>query len=284
VSAASRHDGRALNVGASRLGAIQPGWNRVLIAPGDEPLLKSEDTTHVWRVPLPSGGHGILKLYRRRGGLNVWRGKLVAFRVPREFEALCVLADGGVPCSQPLLWGWGTAVEHGHFEVLVTRAIPGAASLRERLVHEGGGWRTEDLQPLFPLVRRLHRCGIYHGALSPKNILVTVESGQPTCFYLIDLARAVVFPRAIVGSSMGRFDLLSLLRRLLQLRPETGCERLLRAYGMGDPEISDLLARLGRFRPTHHTRNWLALRFGLEARLARLGRGTGGGRASRGEG
>lgn len=265
-------DGYSFTVGDSRLGALPQQIRRALAFPGASPLIKEENSTFIWRLKLTLPGQGeggVVKLYRRRS----WRHQSLRcfrrVRVQREFSALCVLADAGVPCSAPLLWGWGTAPEHGRFELIVTREIAGAINLKERLARGEQGLGAEELLPLFGVVRHMHESGVYHGALSPKNILAVARSGGGYDFHLIDLARAVCFPGAVTGTPMAWFDLLSLIRRLVQLRSGLDCEKCLLKYGLPKGEIGGFLARLKRFRPTRHTRNWLALRFRLRAGIAR---------------
>ncbi|MBN2507184.1 MAG: hypothetical protein JXQ71_10855 [Verrucomicrobia bacterium] len=264
----------SLTLGNSRLGRLPDRWEHTLVSPGANPVIKHESQTLVWRLPWPDGPQTIVKLYRRRGLLHRFRGRLLPFRVQREFHALCILADGGVPCSPPLAWGWGHAPQHGRFEFIVTGELAGAVNLKERLAAPAPEVSPDDLLHLFRLLRRMHARGVYHGALSPKNIMVPASPRPVEAFHLIDLARAVWFPGDIAGSAMARLDLLSLLRRLCQMRPGWGCQPFLLAYGLPERDLRGFSARLNRFHPTRHTRNWLALRFRLRAAVARRRRGA----------
>jgi len=272
VSALSQGEGFSLTVGGSRLGDIPPELRRALVFPGANPRIKEEDTTHVWRLQLALPGLialGVVKLYRRQGAWSRFWGRVSTSRVQREFDALCVLADSGVPCSQPLAWGWGFAPEHGYFELLVTREIPGAISLKQQVATGDPRLRAGDFQPLFDTLRRMHEHGVYHGALWPKNILVARTPGGTWGFHLIDLARAVRFPGTICGTAMARFDLLSLLYSLAQTDPEFGSEAVLGRYGCGPAETKRIAAQARCYRSSRHLRNRLAVTFQLRAMAAR---------------
>ncbi|HOX57776.1 MAG TPA: lipopolysaccharide kinase InaA family protein [Candidatus Paceibacterota bacterium] len=258
----------SLAVGGSRLGDIPLELRRALVFPGATPRIKEEDQALVWRLQLVLPGlveAGVVKLYRRRGMWNRLRGGVLRFRVQREFSALCALADGGVSCSQPLVWGWGFAPTHGHFELLVTREIPGVVSLKEYLAASGGRLRAEDLLPLFDNLCRMHERGVYHGALWPKNILLAKATGGAREFHLIDLARSVRFPENIFGTSMARFDLLSLLYSLVQTDAAFDSEAVLRRYGCGPAEARKIATQALGYRSSRHLRNRLALTFQMRA-------------------
>jgi hypothetical protein len=266
----------SLCIGGSRLPEVTPALRAALVFPSANPLLKEEPKTCIWRLALPSGESAIVKLYRRRGVLNLLRGdsgnRFSPFRrcrVEHEFSALSLLADAAIPCSLPLLWGWGQAAEHGRFELIVTREILNATNLKEHFAQAGQALSTVDLRPLSRMLRRMHERGVYHGALSPKNILVVEQAGSVRSFYLIDMARAVCFPGDITGSRMAWFDLLSLMRRLRQSCRGLDCHVLLQEYGLPADAIEKFLHELQRFRPTRHTRNWLAFRFRLKAMFSR---------------
>ena len=272
VSTSAQDTAFSLTVGGSRLGDIPWETRHALVFPGAKPCIKQEDKTLVWRLQLALPGPvetGVVKLYRRRGVGNRFRGGILPFRVQREFAALCILADGGVPCSQPLAWGWGFAPEHGYFELLVTREIPGAVSLKEYLATGDRRLRSEDFLALFDGLRRMHERGVYHGALWPKNILLAKASEGAWEFHLIDLARAVRFPGTLCGTAMARFDLLSLLYSLAQTNAGFDSEAMLRRYGYDAAEAREIAAQARRYRSSRHLRNRLALTFQLRALWAR---------------
>jgi len=237
-----------LTIGDSRLGPQSGGWESTLARPAGNAVLKHERETLIWRLALPLGEPGIVKMYRRRGVLGRFRGRLLPFRVQREFDALSRLAKDGIPCSLPLLWGWGEAPEHGHFELLLTREIAGAVSLKQHLATPGAPLRSEDWLVLFASLRRMHEGGVYHGALWPKNILLTRAADDTCQFHLIDLARAVCFPGTICGTSMARSDLLSLLYSLGRANAKLDAETMLRGYGYGVPDARTIAAQARRYR------------------------------------
>jgi len=268
VNTHPRNGGYSFTVGDSRVGALPQDIRRALVFPGANPLIKEEHGTLLWRLQLTLADqveNAVVKLYRRRGIWNRLRGGMVPFRVQREFGALCMLADGGVSCSQPMLWGWGIAPEHGHFELLVTREVPGASNLKEYLATGVPRLLSEDFLPLFDALRRMHERGVYHGALWPKNILLAKASEEAREFHLIDLARAVRFPGTICGTAMSRFDLLSLLSSLARADAGFDSEGMLRRYGYGATEARRIAAQAHCYRSSRHLRNRLALTFQLRA-------------------
>src|SRR5262249_12627261 len=181
------------SIGESRLASGQTSALEKFVFPDPADLIKRERKTFVWRLALDEGESVVVKMYRHRGPLNIWRERLLGFRVQHEFKSLDILATGGVPCSVPLLWGTGSAARHGYFENLVTREIAGAVNLKEILNSRKCTVMGEDLLPLFKIARQAHQCGVYHGALWPKNILVTAAPSQPPRFHLIDMARSIRF-------------------------------------------------------------------------------------------
>lgn len=260
-----------LTIGASRLEPVPPEPRSALVFPPPDALLKREEKTWIWRVPLPSGGNGIAKMYRRRGLWSRLRGWILPLRVRREFAALAVLTDGRVPCSEPLWWGWGHAKEHGHFEILITREIPDAIDLKACHAGSANRPRSADYLSLFDTLRRMHECGIYHGALWPKNILLTMRASQEMAFHLVDLARSIQFPGNIFDTRPARFDLLSLLYGLARVCPDFDAESLARRYGMSAPGAHEIAERSRQYRSTRHQRNWQSLAVQTCSMLAHLG-------------
>jgi len=271
VSGSHQREDFFLTLRESQLSPGQPIALEKLVFPDEAALIKEEDKTLVWRLRMGGGESAVVKMYRRRGPLNEWRGRIRQFRVQREFSALNVLAAAGVPCSAPLLWGFGSAAEQGHFEILVTREIPCARNLKEILTATGQTLNSSHCLPLFEVIRRAHRCGVYHGALWPKNILVSNASPQEPGFHLIDMARSVRFPRDIGATRMARFDLLSLLYSLARLCPDFDAKAMLQSYGMPAAEAQETAKQSGQYHSSRHLRNRLTLEFQARAWLARLG-------------
>ena len=141
-------------------------------------VIKSERGTLVWKQACPDVGcNGVFKLYRHINPIKLFRSRISkGRRSKREFAALSRLRRAGVPCSEPLDVFCGRTPEAGLCEVLVTKCIEGGIPL-ETLAGEGRGFAQLDLAPLYRIVRRAHESGTYHGALSPRNILVTGDAG-----------------------------------------------------------------------------------------------------------
>ncbi len=240
---------------------------------GEARRIKSEPKCLIWSGRLSDGTAAVLKMYRRRGLADTVRGKVFRTRAEREYAALKRLERHGVPCSRPLFWRRGYCRTHGFFETLATREIPRATPLDAHLTAEAAAAGVIDFRPLFEAVGRMHRHGVYHGALSPKNILIVSSDRAPRLF-LIDLARSRLFSESIRGRRIARYDLIQLVVKLERHLGTGACRAGLRAYGL-DREAADALyaeargwGRLSRSRKGAQAA--LALRIFLAAAAARL--------------
>jgi tRNA A-37 threonylcarbamoyl transferase component Bud32 len=218
-------------------------------------LVKEEPGTLIWSEPLASGGRAVVKMYRRRPPHEPLRRLFVPYRVEREYRILESLSRQGVACPEPLSWSHGRDRANGRHERLATREIADAVPLDQLLGREGRA--PPDLAPLFALGRRMHECGVAHGAFYPRNVLVTAADGPQPTFHLIDFAHGRAFRGNIVGTRPARYDLLDMLQTIASLAPPDGAPRWLAAYGLGAGEAAALLARLPRHRierPWRHFR------------------------------
>jgi serine/threonine-protein kinase RIO1 len=234
-------------------------------------VLKVEPDTLVWRAPPPHGaGVAIYKMYRHRGALTRCRERLSRFRVQREYESLVHLQRNGVPCATPVTWGYGRHPQQGRFEVLVTMEIPEGQTV-ESYVKSAARHDERLMASAFRTVRDMHRGGVYHGRLDPRNVMFgRTEAGQMGGF-IIDTPQAIVFPRDVTGTRMARHDLMN-FGRIFAIRCDADCcRRLLETYGLREPLLSETVARLPGYQTTRHTRNWYGFEFRLRAFLARVG-------------
>lgn len=225
---------------------------RALAAAGQR-LIKSESGTLVWSEPLATGGRAVVKLYRHRPFRDPLRRLFTLHRAEREYRILELLHRRGVACPEPLGWSHGRDREHGRHEQLTTREIAQAVPLLDLL---RGGAAVPGLGPLFALVRRMHECGVAHGALYPRNVLVNGPAAAPE-FHLIDFAHGRVFRRSVVGRRPGDYDLLDLLRAIAREAPIGRAGEWLEGYGLSPPQVRALLERLPRHRierPWRHFR------------------------------
>ena len=224
--------------------------------------MKKEPKTLVWSENLQDEARIVYKLYPHRGPVEWMRKRLGRLRVQREFEALDVLWKGDVLCSEPVLWGYGRSLRLGRFEILGTRGVAEALSLEE--LSRAGQWFTgRDLRPLFASVRRMHSLGVYHGALTLRNIMVRRKYRERPDFYLIDLERARCFPGDIFGTRMMVFDLLHLSSKVFPWLGEEKRYELLHEYGLNDVQIAAIFRKLVTYRPTRFFRNRLRAEFDL---------------------
>jgi hypothetical protein len=216
-------------------------------------------------------------MYRRRNFLDPLRHLFVPYRVEREFKLLTRLHECGVPCTEPISWTHGRNRRHGRHEILVTREVPSVVPLKDHL--RGNPDRAPDLAPLFALARRMHECGVAHGAFYAANILLSVPVQDPARFHIIDFAHGCRFFGSIVGTRPAEYDLLDMLRSVERVMPIMDRARWVEGYGLGADGTARLLAKLAGHRlewPWRHIRR--AETDGREF-LARIARPVSDGRA-----
>jgi tRNA A-37 threonylcarbamoyl transferase component Bud32 len=211
-------------------------------------IFKAEAKCLIWSEQLEDGTSAVMKMYYRRGLANFIRGIILNFRVKREYRILKHLAGCGVPCSIPLFWTFGYCKEYGFYEILYTRQIPNTISLRTLLSSEAISDKNIDLGPLFQLVYDMHRCGVYHGALSTKNILIDTTGNAQVKFYSIDFARGWLFPGSIIGKQIAWFDLLKLVRPIESHLGIGSCQPYLAQYGLEKGAIERFYQDAGRYQ------------------------------------
>lgn len=210
-------------------------------------IIKAEAKCLIWTEQLEDETSAVIKMYYRRGFANFIRGMILDFRVKREFRILKHMAGCGVPCTVPLFWTFGYCKEYGFYEILHTRQIPNAISLKSFLSSEAISDKNIDLGPLFQLVHHMHRCGVYHGALSTKNILIDATDNTQIEFYSIDFARGWLFPGSIIGKQIAWFDLLKLVRSIESHLSIGDCQPYLARYGLEKGAIERFYRDAGRY-------------------------------------
>ena len=216
----------------------------------------------------------VRKIYRHRGPANFIREKILWFRAEREYRILVHLTACGISCSRPLNWTYGYCREFGFYEILSTRQIPAAVCLREFLSCSSNLKDTIDLGPLFHTVLRMHNCGVYHGALSTKNILVVFRIDGVPEYYLVDLASGWLFARSIRTKRIARYDLFKLVKNLEAALGTGFCRPYLAQYGLSSKTIDNFYRDLAPYRSLsrkqRRIKNWLKIRIFLSALLGRL--------------
>ena len=211
-------------------------------------IIKAEAKCLIWTEHLDDGTSAVIKMYYRRGFANFIREIILNFRVKREFRILKYLASHGVPCTIPLFWTFGYCKAYGFYEILYTRQIPNTISLKTLFSSETQTDKNIDLGPLFHLAYNMHQCGVYHGALSTKNILIDPTGNAQVKFYSIDFARGWLFPGSIIGKQIAWFDLLKLVRDLESEMNIGDCRPYLAQYGLESGAIEKLYQDAGRYR------------------------------------
>ena len=213
-----------------------------------EKIIKAEARCLIWTEPLADGTSVVKKMYYRRGIVNFIRGKVLNFRVKREFRILDHMASCGVACTLPLDWTFGYCKGYGFYEILYTRQIPNTISLKTLLSSEAITDKNIDLGPLFQLVFSMHRCGVYHGALSTKNILIDPTGNPQIKFYSLDFARGWLFSGSIIGRQIAWFDLLKLVRSIESHLSTGYCQPYLAQYGLKKGAIERFYQDAGRYQ------------------------------------
>lgn len=218
-------------------------------------LIKEETGTLIWSEPLPAGGRAVVKMYRHRPLHDPLRRLFLPYRAQREYRLLERLHRQGVACPEPLRWSHGRDRVHGRYESLVTRELEGAVPLTDLLAPDRGS--LPDLAPLFALGRRMHECGVMHGAFYPRNVLVTAAGNSSPAFHIIDFAHGRTFRGSIVNRRPADYDLLDMLRQIARQAPIAAAAAWLAGYGLGPGAAASLLERLPGHRiqrPWRHFR------------------------------
>lgn len=235
-------------------------------------IITSEPGTFIWRGALPDGTPTVFKMYRRRPLTTVCRSRLSRFRVEREYDALTFLKQHGIRCSEPLLWTYGRSPAYGWYEILATREIAAARPFSE-ILDGDRDLGAMDLVPLYQMIRTLHRTGLQHGALIPRNMLVTRGHDVRWTFHMIDMPRAIAFPADILGTRMANMDLMDLTGPVRARFGDGAARMLLGHYGLSEEESSALFEDLEQYHPNRHTRTRLRGEFKLRAFVAWLAAG-----------
>lgn len=202
-----------------------------------EKIIKAEANCLICSEQLENGTSAVMKMYYRRGFVNFIRGIILNFRAQREYRILRHMANCGIPCSIPLSWTYGYSKAYGFYDILYTRQIPDTISLNTFLSSAAISDQNIDFGPLFKLLYNMHQCGVYHGALSTKNILFDAAGDAQVKFYSIDLARGWLFPGSILGKRIAWFDILKLVRNIESHLGMGSCRPYLAQYGLGKEAI-----------------------------------------------
>ena len=211
-------------------------------------IIKAEAKCLIGTERLADGTSAVMKMYYRRGFANSIRARLIYFRAQREYRVLRHLDNCGISCTIPLFWTYGYCKAYGFYELLCTRRIPNTISLKTFLSSGSINDQNSDFGPLFQLVYNMHRCGVYHGALSTKNILIDATGNAQEKYYHIDLARGWLFPSSILGKRIAGFDLLKLVRNIESHLGTGNCRPYLAQYGLGKEAIEKFYQDARRYK------------------------------------
>jgi tRNA A-37 threonylcarbamoyl transferase component Bud32 len=211
----------------------------------------------------------VLKVYRRWNLVHWLRKRLTGFRVRREFRALALLHEAGLPCVDPVFWGIGWAPDHGRFEVLATREVPAAHCLSDTLTDQAPAARRDVLGRLFESFARLHQSGVYHGAPFLANVLESSVDGAPPTICLLDFEKSVCFGRDIRGTRMATFDLLNLVRSARGRAGKKDTREALSHYGLDEAGIARIFAAADAYRSSKFQRYRRRVEFLVRGALTR---------------
>ena len=244
----------------------QPGGSITIDLPST--FFKDTTETRVWASAMPRGARVFFKLYRHRSLASVLAGRFVRCRAEREYARLLILYRAGVRCCEPLVFARGRSREDGRFELIGTREIPYARQLKAFLAEARDAGRTPDLTGLFATIRSMHTAGVYHGSLTPNNLVVSEEPGRPPEFYVVDLPRGIDFPHSLKGTPMAWYDLVHFVYRTGAEAGRENCLGILDTYGFTPAEKKKFLAFLETYQPTKFLRWRLRNEFTWAARKA----------------
>ena len=206
----------------------------VNIPSGDYRLIVADRKTLVWAQHLDQETTAVIKMYRHRGGIGWQRERYFRFRVQREFDALAFLSAHRVPCTRPIFWSYGHSPHFGRYELLATHEIAHAEQL-DTFTRTREPAITEPLLfAAYGLVRLMHKSGCHHGAMFPRNILITGWDTAAPSAYILDLPQAILFHYNITGTRMAWIDLYALTFRVIRHAGAARCIALLRHYGLED--------------------------------------------------
>lgn len=211
-------------------------------------IIKAEAKCLIGTEHLEDGTSAVMKMYYRRGIANFIRARLLNFRAQREYRILKHLVNCGIACTIPIFWTHGYCKEYGFYEVLCTRQIPNTIPLDTFLSSKSINDQNSDFGPLFQLVYNMHRCGVYHGALSTKNILIDAPGKPQAKYYHIDFARGWLFPSSILGQRIAWFDIHKLVRKIESYLGPGTCRPYLAQYGLGKEAIEKFYQDTRRYK------------------------------------
>jgi len=176
------------------------------------------------------------------------RKKILTFRAEREFTVLRHLDRKGIPCSKPLFWNNGYCREYGFHEILATCKVTNTIALNKFFESKTVTNKNIDLGPLFQAVGNMHQHGVYHGALSTKNILVDATDDDKIKYYIIDFSRALLFQDSISGKKIAWYDLLKLVRKIESNISRGYCQPYIVQYGLGERDVQKFYEYVRRYK------------------------------------
>lgn len=226
-------------------------------------VLALDSDTLIWRTEfnaITEQPAAIHKLYFKRGIFSWVREHLFAFRVEREFRALFYLQEKDVPASIPLGWSKGKSKRlGGRFEVLSTQKIPNSIPFSDFWFSDRFSLadKLATLRAVILLIAQMHQVGFYHGALYARNILLSPQEDGSYAPFIIDVPRAVIFNKSLVGDKLAEVDLSHFVASIRKnLTKEVLLDALL-TYGLKAKIAEDLVQKFCQQKAQNkHTRNW----------------------------
>ena len=236
-----------------------------------DPLIKVEEKTLIWFERWESGARAVIKMYHHRGIFSSWRGKWFKCRAQREFELLDRLVANGIPCSKPLFWSKGYSDEFGLYEILATYEIPDAKPLKKYLTTAECRMKVSHLAPLFQDIRAMHKCGIRHGRITFRNIMVREMNQDVFAYYIIDMSHAQLFPYDISGTRMAWYDLKDISAKTAKRYGIYGLKPLLSRYGLTSNSARKMISQIEGGRSTSDKRKILQIECDFKAFCSAMG-------------
>lgn len=218
---------------AAVLAGLAPAIERGEPPPGAA-LVKENLGRATWRCEVAGVGAVYVKRDRARGLLERAKFLLLASRAAAEHRNLVRLLALGVPAPLPVASAERRTLGVISDAVLVTRAIEGAATLRERLA-------PERIAAAARLLRALHDAHLFHRDYHAGNILVRRDGSLA----LVDLQKMRRLP-ALPPRLRAR-DCAVFLHDLGDVLDEAGRRAFLESYGAA-PALAGRVERAVRAR------------------------------------
>lgn len=170
-------------------------------------LLKAEERTRIEVHEHPEGGTVFRKVYRTPTRLR-WRTFLLPSRARREFQAMRVAFDAGLPCIEPISCRETRRLACVASSEVTSRYTPGISLKAVLAAGLSTRRRRRVCVQLGRLLRRFHESGVLWMSAMPRNIIIRECDLEP--MIACDLPYGLSFRDSIVCRRRALVDLYSM--------------------------------------------------------------------------